>query len=183
MTLLPKTAVPDRGKELSRQFRPHSEESRVRIARTDQQLSSSEYFLRGSSTCGRNRTVQGEKVMNWISRYRFIAPIWLVASLLASAAPASAAVTDEMEMTPSAKDMPTVVPSKQETAESVFAKLDAGKKGFISMADVTVLPGFDKVFQAADGDHDGKLSLKEFKGAWATYSGTTDPIVDAPGVE
>jgi hypothetical protein len=121
--------------------------------------------------------------MNWISRCRFFAPMLLVASLLTTAVPAMAAATDEMEMTPSAKDMPTVVPSKQETAESVFAKLDAGKKGFISMADVSVLPGFDKVFQTADSDHDGRLSLKEFKGAWATYSGTTDPIVDAPGVQ
>jgi hypothetical protein len=121
--------------------------------------------------------------MNWNSVYGRALLASLAASLLTAIGPAVADVTDEMEMTPSAKDMPTVVPSKLETSESVFAKLDAGKKGYISMADVSVLSGFDKIFPKADVDHDGKLSLKEFKEAWATYSGTTDPIVDAPGVQ
>ena len=121
--------------------------------------------------------------MSWNSVYGRVLWAYLAASLLTGAFPAISDVTDEMEMTPSAKDMPTVVPSKQETSESVFAKLDAGKKGYLSMGDVNVLPGFDKIFPSADGDHDGKLSLKEFKGAWAAYSGTTDPSVDAPGVQ
>ena len=104
-----------------------------------------------------------------------------IAAALMCAATANAAGTSDTEVPPGATDMPTVVPSKQETADSVFAKLDNGKKGYISLADVTVLPGFDHVFQAADGNHDGKLSLKEFKMAWPLYSGTTDPAVDAPG--
>lgn len=113
---------------------------------------------------------------------RYIA-IFLIGLGLMSAGPGWADVTDEMEMTPTAKEMPTVVPNKQETAESVFAKLDAGKKGFISMADVSVLNGFDKIFQSSDADHDGKLTLKEFKGAWSAYSGTEVPSVEAPGVQ
>lgn len=121
--------------------------------------------------------------MSWISVFGRALEACLIAGLLAWAVPVAADVTDEMEMTPSAKDMPTVVPSKQETSESVFAKLDAGKKGYISTADVSVLTGFDKIFPKADVDHDGKLSLKEFKEAWSVYSGTTDPSVDAPGVK
>jgi|GEM_PF-1585643 len=119
--------------------------------------------------------------MNWILMLAHALRALLIVNVLAFAHLANAGETGEMEMTPSAQDMPTVVPSKQEHAESVFAKLDNGKKGYISMADVTVLPGFDRVFQNSDGDHDGKLSLKEFKSAWPAYSGTTDPAEGAPG--
>lgn len=105
----------------------------------------------------------------------------LVASMIAFSNVVLAGTTSETEMPPGAADMPTVVPSKQETAESVFAKLDNGKKGYISLADVTVLPGFEPIFQSSDGNHDGKLSLKEFKAAWPAYSGTADPVDTAPG--
>jgi hypothetical protein len=119
--------------------------------------------------------------MNWIVMLVHALRALLIINVLTFAHLANAGEAGEMEMTPSAQDMPTVVPSKQEHAESVFAKLDNGKKGYISMADVTVLPGFDRVFQSSDGDHDGKLSLKEFKSAWPTYSGSTDPAESAPG--
>lgn len=122
-----------------------------------------------------------EKLMSWNSMPELAVRACLITNLLVWAAPAASDVTGEVEETPGAQDMPTVVPGKQETAESGFAKLDAGKKGFVSMTDVSVLPGFDKIFPSADGDHDGKLSLKEFKVAWASYSGTTDSV-DVPGV-
>ena len=119
--------------------------------------------------------------MNWRVILADALQALLIASALAFANLASAGESGEVETTPSAQEMPTVVPSKQETAESVFAKLDNGKKGYISLADVTVLPGFDRVFQSSDSNHDGKLSLKEFKLAWPAYSGTTDPADSAPG--
>ena len=119
--------------------------------------------------------------MNWIVMLVRTLRALLIANVFAFASVASAGEIGEMETTPSAQEMPTIVPSKQETAESVFAKLDNGKKGYISLADVTVLPGFDRVFQSSDSNHDGKLSLKEFKSAWPVYSGTTDPADTAPG--
>jgi hypothetical protein len=176
-TLLPKTAR-RRGAELSVRFRPHSEEALLRFTRHAKTI----VIIATGFTDWRECRFK-EKSMSWISVFGRALEACLIASLLVWTVPVAADVTEEMEMTPSAQDMPTVVPSKQETSESVFAKLDAGKKGYISTADVGVLPGFDKIFPSADGDHDGKLSLKEFKGAWATYSGTTDPSVDAPGVQ
>lgn len=71
-------------------------------------------------------------------------------------------------------DLPTVVPGKHEIAESAFAKLDKGQKGFISEEDVQVLPNFDRLFQRVDADHDGKLTRKEFKVAWYVYTANAD---------
>ncbi len=51
-----------------------------------------------------------------------------------------------------------------------FDKLDAGKRGFVTRADVTNLPGFESAFQQADENNDGRLSQDEFARAWAIYS-------------
>jgi hypothetical protein len=63
---------------------------------------------------------------------------------------------------------PAAVPSTTETADTAFKKLAAGKK-FVSPEDTKALPGFDKVFDAADIDHDGHLTAVEFKNAWKAY--------------
>lgn len=68
-------------------------------------------------------------------------------------------------------ELPTVVPNKQETTDSAFAKLDTGKKGYLTLADVKVLSGFDRIFQTTDADHNGKLTPEEFKTGWETYTG------------
>jgi Ca2+-binding EF-hand superfamily protein len=74
---------------------------------------------------------------------------------------------------PSAKPSTSMVvpPSKTETPDSAFRKLDPSTKGYVSKDDAAQLPGFDAAFQRADADKDGKLSPSEFNQAWAIYSG------------
>jgi EF hand len=62
-------------------------------------------------------------------------------------------------------------PSKAEAADAAFKKLDASGKGYVSMDDAKAVPGFEKSFQANDADHDGKLTLAEFKKAWQEFTG------------
>ena len=61
------------------------------------------------------------------------------------------------------------VPSPTESADAAFGKLAAGKQ-FIMPEDAKALPGFDKVFDASDANHDGRLSAAEFKSAWKAYT-------------
>jgi hypothetical protein len=68
-------------------------------------------------------------------------------------------------------ELPNVVPSKLENADSAFAKLDIGKKGYLTDDDTRVLTGFDRVFQAHDKDSDGKLTPEEFMKSWEAYTG------------
>lgn len=67
----------------------------------------------------------------------------------------------------------SVAPSKTETPDSAFKKLDPTAKGYVSKDDVAQLQGFDAAFQRADANKDGKLSPNEFNQAWAIYSGNT----------
>ena len=67
--------------------------------------------------------------------------------------------------------LPTMVPSKLETADSAFAKLDAGKKGHLTMEDTRVLDDFDGVFQKVDRDGNRKLTPMEFIQGWEVYTG------------
>ena len=64
-----------------------------------------------------------------------------------------------------------VPPSKAETPDSAFRKLDPNTKGYVSKDDAAQLPGFDTAFQRADADKDGRLTPSEFNQAWAIYSG------------
>ena len=68
----------------------------------------------------------------------------------------------------SAKAIP---PSQAETSDSAFKKLDASNKGYITRDDASSVPGFDRSFQAADANHDGKLTTDEFKKAWTSFTG------------
>ncbi|MDP2247003.1 MAG: hypothetical protein Q8J65_02645 [Nitrosomonadales bacterium] len=68
-------------------------------------------------------------------------------------------------------ELPNVVPSKLENADSAFAKLDIGKKGYLIDSDTRVLTNFDEVFQAHDKDSDGKLTPEEFMQSWEAYTG------------
>ena len=64
-----------------------------------------------------------------------------------------------------------IIPSKAEMPDAAFKKLDPTGKGYVTTADTKELNGFDKAFQVADANHDGKLDAAEFKKAWATYTG------------
>lgn len=70
--------------------------------------------------------------------------------------------------------MKPLVPSKAEMADSAFKKLDPTGKGFVTMEDTRGLAGFDVAFRDADPDGTGKLDFRQFKKAWANYSGYTD---------
>jgi hypothetical protein len=62
------------------------------------------------------------------------------------------------------------MPSKQEISAKAFDKLTAGKREFVTRADVAGLPGFDSAFEQADADHDGRLTQDEFNTAWTIYT-------------
>ena len=66
-----------------------------------------------------------------------------------------------------------IAPSKSEMSDSAFKKLDASNKGYVTKDDAKALSGFDSSFQAADSDHDGKLTANEFKKAWTSFTGNT----------
>ena len=68
----------------------------------------------------------------------------------------------------SAKAIP---PSKSETSDSAFKKLDASNKGYVTRDDAKRVEGFDRSFQSADANHDGKLTSDEFKKAWTSFTG------------
>ena len=64
-----------------------------------------------------------------------------------------------------------IPPSKSEMSDSAFKKLDASNKGYVSQEDAKNMPGFDRAFQSADADHDGRLLSDEFKKAWTSFTG------------
>ena len=64
-----------------------------------------------------------------------------------------------------------IPPSKSETSDSAFKKLDASNKGYITRDDAKSVEGFDRSFQSADANHDGKLTGDEFKKAWTSFTG------------
>ena len=67
--------------------------------------------------------------------------------------------------------LPVMVPGKMETADSAFAKLDTGKKGYLTTEDTEVLEDFGEAFKAADSDQNDKLNPTEFIHSWESYTG------------
>jgi hypothetical protein len=63
----------------------------------------------------------------------------------------------------------SMAPSKSDTADSAFQKLDAAKAGYVTKEQAAKLNGFD--FTQADKNKDGKLDRDEFNAAWGAYSG------------
>ena len=62
------------------------------------------------------------------------------------------------------------VPSKAESVESAFRKLDPTRKGYVTKADAQVLEGFDTFFDKVDVKRTGKLNYAQFKKAWNLYA-------------
>jgi hypothetical protein len=69
--------------------------------------------------------------------------------------------------------MPSVLPSRAETAPSAFDKLASSGSTFVTKDETDRLDGFDRAFSEADRDRDGKLTKDEFNVAWAIYTGRT----------
>ncbi len=63
------------------------------------------------------------------------------------------------------------IPSKSESADSAFEKLDTAHNGYVTRAEADKLNGFDMAFRKGDANHDGKLSQSEFRVAWDAYTG------------
>ena len=101
-------------------------------------------------------------------------PAALLVATLGMFATAGFAQSPSMPATPANQPAAKIVPpSKTETPDSAFKKLDPGTKGYVSKEDAAQVPGFDAAFQRADANGDGKLSPSEFNQAWSIYSGTT----------
>jgi hypothetical protein len=95
----------------------------------------------------------------------------LIMSLLLMTMPVRAATDIAPAESTDPAELPNVVPSKVENADSAFAKLDIGKKGYLTLEDTKVLSGFDKPFKSNDKNSDGKLSPEEFMPSWEAYTG------------
>ncbi len=101
-----------------------------------------------------------------------------VASAALAAGNASSATTTQpaqstsetSKMAPAAETK-AAAPSKAESPDMAFKKLDMGGKGYVSKEDTRALSGFDKAFQDNDANHDGKLTQAEFRKAWSEYTG------------
>ena len=61
-----------------------------------------------------------------------------------------------------------LTPTPFEPAEHVFERLDTGRTGFLTREQVAPLERFP--FDAADTNHDGRLSSDEFAKAWGLYN-------------
>lgn len=99
---------------------------------------------------------------------------FLLTGILGSACmfPSAYAAPDIVEPEPQDPAvLPTMVPGKLETADSAFAKLDDGKKGYLTTEDTKVLENFDEAFKKADGDDNRQLDPMEFMQGWELYTG------------
>jgi hypothetical protein len=66
-----------------------------------------------------------------------------------------------------------MTPDRTELPSSAFTKLDAASRGFVTLADVRQLAGFESAFRQADMNRDGRLNPSEFNSAWGAFTGNT----------
>lgn len=104
--------------------------------------------------------------------------VGLLLAVAAGAEPARPAPGSEAPAGPSAtppiSPMPPevfkpVLPSEFDTAETVFRKLDVGKRGFVTPDETKDLLGFEAAFRSVDTAGSGRLTPAQFKKAWSVY--------------
>ena len=78
------------------------------------------------------------------------------------------AADDADAKTPSASAASSV-PTKTDSADDAFRKLDKAAKGYVTWEDIAALPDFATAFGNADSTHLGRLNLTAFKQAWTGY--------------
>lgn len=64
---------------------------------------------------------------------------------------------------------PEVAPSAVDDADKVFAELDKGGRGYVTIDDTQDLLGFDTAFAAVDTRGTGRLTRSQFRKAWSIY--------------
>ncbi len=92
----------------------------------------------------------------------------------ATAAPSTSTATQPAPNASAGKsimDTKAAAPSKAESPDTAFRKLDYSGKGYVTKDDTSALSGFEKAFQDNDANHDGKLTADEFRKAWSEFSG------------
>ena len=58
------------------------------------------------------------------------------------------------------------LPSRTDTADNAYKTLDSANRGYLTKNDVQGISGFS--FDAADTNHDGRLTRDEFNRAWGS---------------
>lgn len=61
------------------------------------------------------------------------------------------------------------LPSELENADSVFRKIDADKRGYVTLDETKDLLGFEDAFKEVDDKGSGRLTPAQFRKAWSIY--------------
>lgn len=86
-------------------------------------------------------------------------------------APPADAMADKGTMQDDAMSVPSPSAAAAQPKQVTWADLDADKDGELSKAEVTTVPELSQVFDAADGDKNGRLSADEYKAFVAANAG------------
>lgn len=96
-------------------------------------------------------------------------PLVLSAALLASIATTSAFAQDAAAQA-QAQPQDKAAPRQDEGHKNWWAELDADGDGRLSANEAAAMENVAKIFPAADADHDGQLTVEEYK-AWLASNG------------
>lgn len=98
-------------------------------------------------------------------------PLVLSAALLASSTTMSAFAQDAaVQAQAQAQPQDKAAPPQDEGHKNWWADLDADGDGRLSTNEAAAMENVAKIFPAADADHDGQLTVEEYK-AWLASNG------------